>query len=568
MQNQQDLKNKLNNIDGKGYKAYKSIRGQYDFSSYILSLDSIQGDPFASPSKARIIVPQNKANFPTDLYDKNHKNIAVCDFLTRLFSKNIYKYYKKVSGSGKSGMLTVDSPGQEILKRTSVVINKNNLEARFEVGLPAAGRRILAKNTIKIFFNALPKIVENTLYYNNINQSNLINHVNLAVDQYYLRNKLKEQGYLAFIANGSILPRESGISNKPLKNNAIAFVSPTTFEKEFNLPNKGLIKGMAIPKGITLIIGGGYHGKSTLLNTLEKSVYNHIQGDGREFVITIDNAVKIRAEDGRRVEKVNISPFINNLPNKKDTKRFSTENASGSTSQATNIIEAIEIGTNLLLIDEDTCATNFMVRDKKMQKLVTKDKEPITPFISKARCLYEKYGISTIMVAGSSGDYFSIADNIIMMDEYVPHDVTIKAKKISDQCTKKATYTTNNEFNIESKRILSHSSFPKTKKGIKIRTKGLHSILYNKTAIDLKYLEQLIDKSQTNCISLVFEYIANNMSNDKITIVEAVDKVYKVIEEKGLDELSPFSGHPGNLALPRKHEIIGALNRFRHLCVK
>lgn len=343
-------------------------------------------------------------------------------------------------------------------------------------------------------------------------------------------------------------------------------MSPRHLEIEFDLPNKGKIKGMGIPEGITLIVGGGYHGKSTVLKALERIVYDHIEGDGREFVITTDRAIKIRAEDGRRIEKVDISPFINNLPNGQDTERFSTENASGSTSQAANIMEALEISTDLLLIDEDTCATNFMVRDKKMQELVTTDKEPITPFIDKVRFLYENLNISTIMVAGSSGDYFEVADNVIMMDKYIPYDVTDKAKQIIKDYSK--SITNGSFYTSSTHRLLLSSSFPQNHKGIKIRAKGLSTIIYNKTEIDLKYLEQLVDSSQTNCISVIIEYISKNFSNNKLPISTVVDKVYETIENKGLDAISSFTGHPGNLALPRKHEIIATLNRFRLLKIK
>ncbi|WP_432663582.1 ABC-ATPase domain-containing protein [Wukongibacter baidiensis] len=568
MKTEKDLHRLLLQIDGRGYKAYKDIKGKYDFKNYTLSIDSVQGDPFASPSKARIIVSQDIAKFPADLFDNPHKNIAACDFLTRLFSKNIFKYYDKVQGSGKSGLLTIDRPGQEVLLRTSIVINEKFLEARFEVGLPASGRRILGREAIKIFFNALPQIVDKALYYKNINTQALRNCINLAEDQYYLRNQLKERGLAAFIINDAILPRESGISDKPLKDNAIPFKSPESLETIFDLPNRGKIRGMGIPEGITLIVGGGYHGKSTLLRALERSVYNHIEGDGREFVITTSNAVKIRAEDGRRIERVDISPFINNLPNGQDTKIFSTENASGSTSQAANIIESLEIGTNLLLIDEDTCATNFMIRDRKMQELVKKDKEPITPFIDRVRYLYENLGVSTVMVAGSSGDYFDVADNVIMMDEYIPYDVTDRAKEIVKKISSNNSHKSIVTFNSEAQRILLKSSFPKTHKGIRIKAKGIDTIVYNKTGIDLKYLEQLVDSSQTNCIAVILEYIAKNFANNNLATYDIINRVYEIIEAKGLDTLSTFSGHPGNLALPRKYEIIATLNRFRLLKIK
>lgn len=566
MKTQKNLQDLLFRIDGKGYKAYKEARGKYQFNNYILSIDSVQGDPFAAPSKGRVIISQETAKFPKYLYDNPHKNIAVCDFITRLFSNNVFKYYNKVKGSGKSGLLTIDKPGQEVLRRTSVVVDDTHLEIRFEVGLPAAGRRVLGREASKIFIGALPKIVENTLFYENINIHTLKKQVDLAVDQYYLRNELKKNGLVAFISNKSILPRESGISDKPLTNGAIAFTSPSSLEVEFDLPNKGTIKGMGIPKGITLIVGGGYHGKSTVLRALERSVYNHIEGDGREFVITTENAVKIRAEDGRRVENVNISPFINNLPNGQDTKKFSTENASGSTSQAANIIEALEADTDLLLIDEDTCATNFMIRDNKMQMLVEKKKEPITPFINRVRYFYENLDVSTIMVAGSSGEYFDVADNIIMMDEYVPYDVTDKAKAIAEDID--SNRSSNPFSNDKNPRILLGSSFPKTRKGIKVKAKGLHTIVYNKTGLDLKYLEQLVDSSQTNCIAVMMEYIAKNFNSNDLAISDIVKKIYKTIENKGLDSISSFSGHPGNLALPREHEVIAALNRFRLLKTK
>ena len=197
---------------------------------------------------------------------------------------------------------------------------------------------------------------------------------------------------------------------------AIQFTSPQAFETTFNLPSGRAVTGMSIPEGITLIVGGGYHGKSTLLG-LERSVYDHIPNDGREFVITRHDAMKIRAEDGRGIQNVNISPFIDNLPGKKDTTHFSTDNASGSTSQAANVMEALG-QTSTLLIDEDTSATNFMIRDGRMQKLIAPDKEPITPFSNKVRPLLEAHQVATILIVGGSGDYFDVADQVMMMDEY------------------------------------------------------------------------------------------------------------------------------------------------------
>lgn len=562
MKNLNDLKRELDKIDGKGYRSYKDLEGQYDFSEYILSIDHVQGDPFASPSRVRVIVKNGVAKIPLELVDKNHKKVAVCDFLTRLFSSNIFKYGEKVFGSGKSGLIEISRCSEQILERTAIIIDKDKVEARFYVGFPARGRSVLSKELEKILFNIVPNVVKNTLIFNNINQSSLIERVKLVEDQVYIRGELEGKGLVAFIANGSILPRESGVSQKPLRNGR-EFISPKELEVEFDVPNRGKIKGMGIPKGITLIVGGGYHGKSTVLRAIELGVYNHINGDGREFVITDDTALKVRAEDGRAITKSDISLFINNLPNGKDTVNFYTENASGSTSQAANIVEGIETGTKLFLIDEDTSATNFMIRDTIMQKLVSKDKEPITPFIDVARSLYSKLGISTILVAGSSGDFFDIADLVIQMDYYEPFEVTDKAKALS-----KGNIEHNNEINIniDFKRVLLQGSVESGPKGVKIKTFGRDGIAINKENIDLRAVEQIVDSEQLNTIGAVMKWAESSLMGKGLTLSEVVDKACKELDNN-LINIDRVKGGSGSLAMPRKQEILCAYNRYRKLSV-
>lgn len=567
MKHKEDLQRELWRIDGRGYKAYKDIQGQYDYGNYMLSIDYVQGDPFASPSRVRTIVKQEIAKIPACLFDKKHKMTAVCDFFTRLFAKKIHKFYDSVGGSGKSGLLAIDRPGQEILERTSVVINEDRIEARFEVGLPASGRRILGKPADKIFSYYLPQIVNESLLYENIDRLSLDRYVELSEDQYYLRGVLKEKGLVAFTANGSVLPRESGISDRPLPGNAVVFKSPESMEESFHLPFYGEIKGMGIKQGITLITGGGYHGKSTLLNALQLGIYNHIPGDGREYVVVNQDAVKIKAEDGRRVEKVNISPFINNLPGGQDTKRFSTENASGSTSQASNIIEALEAGTSLILVDEDTSATNFMIRDARMQKLVTNNKEPITPYIDKVVPLYEDLKVSTILVAGGSGDYFDVADTVIMMDRYVPEDATGQAKEIAEKYKTQRELSIDKPFGEFTARAILKKSFPEGPKGRKIKAKGIYEVMYNKSSIDLSALEQLKETSQTNCLAVMLKYASEKTMGNEKTINEIIQHIYKQIEDNGLDSLSGRN-YPGNLSLPAKYQFAAMLNRYRGLHIR
>ncbi len=571
MKKQKDLEEILERIDGKGYAAYRDIKGEYECKGYTLCIDHAQVDPFAPPSKVRIKVAEAVHQIPKDLWNSRAKKIAVADFLTRAFRDNIRKLYDGVGGSGKSGLLVIDDCGAQMIERTSIIISEKNIEVRFEVGLPAAGRKVLGRSAMQIFCKALPRIVEASILYKNLNQKALKTQVELMLDQEAIREALKERGLVAFVANGAILPRESGVSQRPLKKGSVPFKSPEHLEVTLNLPHKGEIKGMGIPKGITLIVGGGYHGKSTLLNAIELGVYNHIAGDGREYVITNSDAVKVRAEDGRSVEKVNISPFINNLPNGKDTVQFSTQNASGSTSQAANMMEALEVGTSCLLIDEDTSATNFMIRDSRMQMLVKKEKEPITPFIDKAKKLYAEKGISTILVVGGSGEYFDVADLVIMMDEYVPKDVTKEAKEIANKFTLKRESTEAESFGEVTLRTIDYKSFPALGRETRIKVRNKECISYGKSDIHLDYVEQLVDGNQTNCIGVMLEYIVDEIigkNKAEMTLNQVVDRLYVKVEKEGLGAISPYTKHPGNLVLPRKYELCAAINRFRELEIK
>lgn len=562
MKNLSDLKRELEKIDGRGYKTYKTLEGQYSFEDYILSIDHVQGDPFASPSRIRVIVNNNN-NFPKNLFDEKYKKITICDFLTRLFSKNIYKYGEKVFGSGKSGLIEISKCSQQVIERTSIIINNEKIEARFYVGFPARGRSVLSKELEKILFNIIPNIVKNTLIYNNINIKALNDKLKLLEDQEFIRKQLKDKKLIAFIANNSILPRESGISQKPLKDGK-KFISPKELEVEFNTPNRGLIKGMGIPEGITLIVGGGYHGKSTLLKALELGVYNHIEGDGREFVITDNTALKVRAEDGRAITKTDISLFINNLPNGKDTKKFYTENASGSTSQAANIIEGIESGTKLFLIDEDTSATNFMIRDSVMQQLVSKDKEPITPFIDVARSLYKQKGISTILVVGSSGDFFDIADLVIQMDNYEPYEVTKKAKTLSRGIT---NVNENLKVDIDFNRVILKGTIESSPKGVKVKTLGKDGISINKENIDLRAVEQIVDNEQLNTIGAIMKYAENKLMGKNLTLAQIADNITEELKNN-LIGIENIKGGYGSFAIVRKQEIMCAYNRYRKIKIR
>ena len=569
MQQSTDLQNLLHSVHRKSYPAYKSLKGSYQFDNYILSIDHVQGDPFASPSHISVRISHKTAGFPREYYSDHVTRITLSDYLTRQFEKQVSHYTFRAKGSGKSGLISVSHCGQEILERTACEITEKGITARFFIGFPANGRTINATELEKILFDFLPVCVQKAFLYRNINHKELEQTIFLAEDQTYIRSQLAKRNLVAFVADGSILPRESGISSRPMKV-SIPFTSPESLRVTMDLPHKGKISGMGIPEGITLIVGGGYHGKSTLLNALELGVYNHISGDGREYVITDDTALKLRSEDGRFIKDVDISLFINDLPNKKDTRCFSTEDASGSTSQAAGIVEGMEAGSRVFLLDEDTSATNFMVRDVFMQEVIAREKEPITPFLERAEDLYKKAGISTILVAGSSGAFFHIADTIIQMDSYHPVDISEKVRALCGKYPLNPVKAPEFRF-PESHRIMqkqtpavrSHGRNAGRPEQLKIKVHGKDGFLIGKQDVDLRYIEQLIDTEQTTALGLLLKYTIEKLADGTRTIDDIVKYLADQLKHKGLSFLSEGSYIPCGYAMPRIQEIYSCFNRYR-----
>ena len=584
MKSSEDLRARLRAIDHRGYPAYKDLKGQYDFGDYVLSIDHVQGDPFAAPSRLSVHVNGRRAGFPAEYYDSREKRITLQDHLTRLFGAQLARGSKKAGGSGKSGLLAASRCGQEVLERTACRVEAGNVVLRFEAGFPARGRTIDARELEKMLFDILPGCVLSSLYYRRISQEKLRAAIELCEDQQYIRETLPELGLCAFIADGSILPRESGVSDRPMEG-AVPFRSPESLRVTLTLPHRGQVSGMGIPKGITLFVGGGYHGKSTVLQALQNAVYNHIGGDGRELVIADASAWKLRSEDGRSICGTDISPFIRQLPGRKDTRHFSTEDASGSTSQAANLMESIEAGSRLLLIDEDTSATNFMIRDRLMQQVVAPEEEPIIPFIERVRSLYEDFGISSVIVAGRSGSYFHVADQIIQMKEYVPYDITERAKKAA------ADFPV---FSIPQGRFPEYSkkrcprpnAALKKDDRLKLKAQGTSELSLNYDTVELRYLEQLRDSEQTMALAYLLKYMELSLMDGRRSMTELADLIEKQLDERGLESLFASGGAASSaraaaareaaggsldvrsaLARPRRQEILACVNRYRKLIV-
>jgi predicted ABC-class ATPase len=319
--------------------------------------------------------------------------------------------------------------------------------------------------------------------------------------------------------------------------------------------------------GVTLIVGGGYHGKSTLLSAIERGVYDHIPGDGRELCVTVPSAMRIRAEEGRRVASVDISAFIKDLPDGRPTSSFSTDDASGSTSQAAGIAEAIEVGSSLLLVDEDTAATNFMIRDKRMQLLVHKDHEPIVPFVDRVQELHRSFGISTILVIGGSGDYLDVADLVLAMNRYEPEDVTREAREVATLVVTGRDHELPGPLSLPPHRVPDATSIDPSRgrKSVAIKARRKDTIAFGREEIDLGSLSGPTELAQVRAIGDALHRLSRKHLDGETTLKTALSRLEEELQADGLDVLRPFGAVHGNYAMPRTVDIAAALNRLRIL---
>ena len=554
----QRLKSTLDRIDRKGYGAYKDLAGSFEFDGFTLSIDRVQRDPFAPPSLIRARTEVNR--FDPSLFENPVRRIAFEDFLTREVERAIQDIVRGNRGSGGSGRVEIQHPSQKVLARTSMVVERGYVEARMAVGLPARGRSVDGRAARAVLLEELPRVVGRALTPENVDPDQARLHVAAVEDANHLRDLLPSLGLVAFVADGSVLPRESGASDRPLGEGAVPFRSPAEFRVEVDLPNRGVVTGMGIPGGVTLIVGGGFHGKSTLLSALSWGVYDHAPGDGRELVVARADAVKVRAEDGRSVAGVDISAMIGELPGGRSTGRFSSPNASGSTSQAANIAEALEAGTSLLLVDEDTSATNFMIRDERMRDLVRR--EPISPFIGLVRPLHLSLGVSTVVVVGGVGDYLDVADRVILLEDYAASDATESAREVIGRFPPRAPLEDREIRRPGPRRLRAGSLDLRRGKRETARGRGLHTIELGRERVDLSFVEQLAEAGQTEAAARAIGRFAAGGDGG---LGEMVGEALGVISDGGLDALGGFSGHPGEMSLPRAQEIAAAVNRVRSL---
>lgn len=555
-----ELIESLHRLDGRNYGSYKSVIGDWEYGPFSIAIDRVQADPYAPPSNCRATSTPESMGIPPELLATVDGRVAVADFLNRAFDSNMARF-------SHPGTVAITRPGQEILVRSAATVTDEQIEIRFQVQLPARGRTIMGHTAAAIFDRDVPDIIMESLDFTPPEAAEHLErlraHVATYEDYQALQSALQERSLVGFVADGAVLPRRSGISELPM-GEAVAFETPESLRETIDLPNAGAVSGMALRPGITVIVGGGYHGKSTLLSAIQRGVYAHIPGDGRELVATARTAMKVRAADGRSVTGVDVSPFIAHLPQGADTTSFSTENASGSTSQAASIMEAAELGSELLLLDEDTSATNLLIRDSRMRELVHAEKEPITPLVDRIGALAKDRGVSTIMVMGGSGDYLDVADHVLMLDTYRCFDVTEQAAAVV--AAQPRERTDEPSFPETSPRVIK----PIQRKGDRPKTKvyGLETIQLDKQRIDVSDLEQIVEVGQNEAIAWALRAILERFANDDdASLATLASKIGGRLESEGLDELTKYGARqlPAHVSMPRPIDVGAALNRYRGL---
>ncbi|MBF0930323.1 MAG: ABC-ATPase domain-containing protein [Actinomyces graevenitzii] len=601
-----ELTSHLHAIDGRSYAAYKAIVGRYRSPlGWVLYIDRIQPDPYAPPTAIRVVLPlaltgadarltgtdahltetdSHLTGANETLTEANETLTGAAEHLTASSTRAVAlrDYLARTLRELLKGQaISIAPAGQEILERSSVNLHETwqddfstpafnapgpYLELRLRWSLPAFGREIAGRQAARNLNLDLARAIASL----DLRESELgaaaWKHCQVAEDHVALQKILVERDWVAFLADGANLARRSGVSQLPLEG-GVPLTAPETLAQTVQLPHAGVVRGTAIPAGVTVIAGGGYHGKSTLLNAIARGIYPHIPGDGRELVATVPEAMAVRAADGRAVTGVDLRPFISHLPGRDaDPAQFTTANASGSTSQAASIMESLELwgqsAQAALLLDEDTCATNLLIRDQRMRALVSSEREPITPLVDRIRALHRERGISTLIVMGGSGDYLDVADQVLIMDSYRLVDATAQARQVCDSQPRMDTSLP--DFPLPAQRLPQR---PEAKRRGPSRTRalGTQRLVLDRHEVDVADVSGLVDEGQALAVAWALRALLERHFDGRTSLSQALAQVAKRLDDVGLDALG--EAHPAFFVRPRLVDVGAAVNRLRSLQV-
>ncbi|MBZ5640415.1 MAG: ABC-ATPase domain-containing protein [Acidobacteriia bacterium] len=558
------LRGLLRSIDGASYGAYRRIVGRHEAGEFVIVVDRVPPDPYAGPARVRLICDRGKAHLSPRLVSSRARTIGVEDYLARSTAEALASQGRRGGNAPPgSGGVFVEPPGAAMLERGTCRITGTGIELRLLVDLPAAGRRVLGEQAEELMLSDLPRLATAALLFPSRREEDAARFADAAEDHEALKAGLASRGLVAFVADGSLLARAGGDDAGPRRDGReVAFESPESLAVTMHLPHAGPVRGMGIPAGVTLIVGGGFHGKSTLLDAIATGVNPHRPGDGRERVAALEEAVSVRSDGGRAVRRVDVSGFFTDLPSGEQAADFSTERASGSTSLAAAIVEATEVGARLLLLDEDTSATNFMIRDGRMQRLVPRPSEPIVPFLDRVGELHRRLGVSTILVTGGSGDYLEAADTVILMRDYRAEDATVRAREVAA-----ATRSMRVAEPVPALRPpAARQPIVRRVEGVPLRVglRGPRGVRIGEETLDLSAVEPIEETGQVKALALLLREAAGRMEVGK-EMGALVREIEAWLDEAGLDALDPPAAY--DLARPRRFDLAAAINRWRSLTV-
>lgn len=557
----------LQQLDGAPFPKYKQLTGRYTVGEFTVNVDRVPPDPFAGPARVRLIAARGVAGLDAELVGTREGRIAVEDWLARRAAKTL----TQLSGSGEAVRpgappLRLQEIGAAVLERSACRITPQAIELRLMIDLPAAGRRIRGRQAEDLFLSELPRLATASLLFSQRASAQARRAVEVAADHRAMQDELRRRGLVAFVAEGSLLARASGAGgdeDAPRRDGQqVAFEVPDSLAVTLTLPHGGPVRGLGIPAGVTLIVGGAFHGKSTLLDAVARAVYPHPEGDGRERVASLPEAVTVRAEDGRSVRDVDISAFLGDLPSAAVARRFTTEKASGSTSQAAAIVEAIEAGAKVLLLDEDRCATNFMIRDGRMQRLVPRPDEPITPFLDRVRELYDRFGVSTILVTGGSGDYLEAAHTVIRMKDYRALEATAEARGVVEATISMRIEEPRESMTLPEPRTPCFDLIQSSGRPTRFGLRGPRGVRAGDETLEIGVLQQIVETGQTRALAQAMRHLARSEAAS-LPLRDLIDSQDVWLDDGGLDRLEPPAAY--DLSRPRRFELAAVLNRWRAL---
>ena len=620
-----DLVDHLHALDGRSYAAYKAIVGRYAApEGWVLHVDRVQPDPYAPPTRIHVDVPADLPGLEVlaerALLETADRRLAVGDFLTRELRAGFGGTALSIAAPGqeileRSSVLLVpadmpdggygddpteagspdgahageigdpteaDDPGEVGVAPAGTAAGDPDapeaggaagalpasasdwtIEIRARMALPARGRSIQGHEASRIISRDLTREMAAALDLTGERAERLVAHVAALEDHRALSGVVRERGWVSFLADGSLLPRRSGVSDEPMRAGAVALRAPDSLAATVELPHAGRVRGTVVGPGVTLVVGGGYHGKSTLLNAIERGVYPHVPGDGRELVATAPDAVKVRAADGRAVTGVELTPFIAHLPGGRDTGAFATQNASGSTSQAASLMESIEAGASAILLDEDTSATNLLIRDARMRTLVAAEREPITPLVDRVGALAADLGVSTVLVMGGSGDYLDVADRVLLMDSYVLHDATESARAVAAAQPREVTALAG--FGEPTSRVPLPAP-ARTRRGpVRTRAHGTTGLTLDREDVDVSDVAGIVDPGQAEAIAWALRALLEQRFDGESTLRTCLSDLEALLDDEGLDALQDVGARPAFLVRPRMVDVAAAVNRYRRL---